>query len=103
MASAIEGGNQMGLHDTHYAEFRARLRGMTMDEIELYVANPKSASAWFPWYRFYPEQDEVKECIQMAQSEIGRRKVRHEDRRYWVTTLVAVAALLVSLYAALKP
>ena len=93
----------MGLHDTQYAEFRARIRRMPIGDIELYVANPLLGRGWFPWYQQVPGTAEEKECVQIARSEIGRRHLKYEDRRYWLTTAIAVVALAVAIYAALKP
>ena len=92
----------MSLKDEQRAEFEARIRDMESPDIELYLANPNGAWGWFDWYRHTTNTAEEKECFQIARSEIGRRQRRYEDRRYWITTLIALLALAVSVYAATR-
>jgi len=92
----------MSLQEEQRAEFEARIQDMKDADIELYLANPNGAWGWFEWYRHAANTAEEKECLQIARSEISRRQRRYEDRRYWITTAIAILALVVSVYAVLK-
>ncbi len=83
------------------AEFAAWLSNQTDDRIELYIANPSNAIAEFEWYLNVNRTAEEQELVQLARSELDRRKEEVETRRWEIVTAIAIAGVLVALVIAL--
>ncbi len=79
--------------------FRELMRDLTDEEIKRYLAHPTIARDWFENYIHTHNTAEELGYIAMAQHELDRRRTNFEYRRYWITTVIALVALLLTLFA----
>ena len=79
--------------------FRERIRGLTDEDIKRYIAQPRIGRDWFENYINTHNTDEEHGYIAMAQHELDRRRTDFENRRYWITTAIALLAVGLSIIA----